>query len=608
MSIKAILLVPVVIAAASVNLVSAAETTEQVIVTATRTAQTADANLSPVVIISREDLETETGAEIIDILHRYPGIDISRNGGPGQQSSIFIRGAESDHTLIMIDGIRINPGTIGTSSIQNIPLDMIERIEIVKGPRSTLYGSDAIGGVINIITRKHTQEGSRYEAKLGGGSFGTASAGFSAHNKVADRAAGINVTASQSDGFPTLTTQTEDRGYDNLSVNLYGKKRIGETDATVEHWQAQGTTEYFGYDALFNLVPLDQDFKTSTTAVSFVSNPATIWVSKLKLAYFDDNIEQNQSSDFARTRRTSLDWQNDIQVGDEQLLTAGLYLSNEDTSSISYGTGFDVDTDVNAVFMQDNITLANHQLVAGARYTDHETYGDHTTWNLEYGYQLTQGWKLTAAANTGFRSPSTTDLFGFGGNPDLKPEESNNRELGIRYQRAAHAFTLTAFDNQIDELILYYDPDGFVGPIPGSNQNIAKTRTKGVEAGYQFTSASWLFSLGAIDQNPQNITDNTLLLRRPEQKYMLSVGHKGGSHHLQLDVSYVGERSDISNTTFDIITVDAYTLVGLRGEYRFSKNFAATARIENLTNEDYTLADGYNTAERSAYLELRYVN
>jgi vitamin B12 transporter len=584
--------------------INAAEQEEQeaVIVTATRTAQTVDENLSPVVIISREDLENEVGAEITDILHRYPGIDVSRSGGPGQQSSVFIRGAESDHTLVMINGIKINPGTIGTASIQNISLDMIERIEIVKGPRSTLYGSDAIGGVINIITRKQKKEGTHFEANIGGGSFDTTSAGFSAHNNSGNGSAGINVNASQSDGFPTLTTETLDRGYDNLSVNLYGKKRLGETDTTIEHWQAEGTTEYFGYDALFNLVPLDQDFKTSTTAVSFDSNPTANWVSKLKLSYFDDNIEQNQSNDYVRTRRTSLDWQNDIQAGDWQLITAGLYLSDENAASISYGTSFDVDTDVNAVFVQDNISIKGHQLVAGARYSDHESYGNHTTWNLEYGYQLTQRWKLIAAANTGFRSPSSTDRFGYGGNPDLKPEESQNHELGIRYRKNSHAFTINAFDNQIDELIVYYDPDGFLGPLPGSNQNIAETRIKGVEANYQYTSDNWLFTLGAIDQNPLNVTDNTLLLKRPEQKYNLSVGHKGGRHLIQLDMTHVSERVDYGD-----IPLDAYTLIGLKGEYRFSKKLSASGRIENLTDEDYALADGYNTPERSYYLKLGYV-
>ncbi|MGD8711375.1 MAG: TonB-dependent receptor [Thiohalophilus sp.] len=586
---------------------TAAAQEEPIIVTATRTAQLADETLSPVIVIDRETLESQPGAEITDLLHRYPGIDISRNGGPGQTPSIFIRGAESDHTLVMVNGIKINPGTIGISSVQHIPLEMIERIEIVKGPRSTLYGSDAIGGVINIITRKQQQQGSHYEARVGGGSFDTRSAGFSAHNRADDRAAGIDVNYRESKGFPTLKSENIDRGYDNLSVNVYGQKQLGDVEATIEHWQSSGTTEYMDYDALYNLVPVDQDFDSSTTSLSLDYNPTADWVSKLKLSYFKDDIQQNQNNDFARTHRRVADWQNDIQVGESQLFTAGLYVSDESADSLSYGSRFDSDTQVNALFIQDNVSIGNHQLVAGARYTDHETFGNKTTWNLEYGYQLTKQLKMIAAANTGFRAPSSADRFGYGGNPDLKPEESSNQELGLRYQRKRHRFTLNAFDNRIDNLIMYYDPDGWLGPLPGVNENIARTRIKGVEAGYEYTYDNWLLAIDAIDQDPRDESDDSLLLRRPEQKYSLSVSHLGDRHRVQLDVTHVSERQDIDSITFGKITLDAYTLVGLSGDYRFTDAFSVSARIDNLTDEDYQLADGYNTPERSYYMNLRYI-
>lgn len=253
------------------------------------------------------------------------------------------------------------------------------------------------------------------------------------------------------------------------------------------------------------------------------------------------------------------------------------------------------------------MTLGNHQLVAGARYTDHDTFGNHTTWNLEYGYLLTRQLKLIAAANTGFRSPSSADRFGFGGNPDLQPEESTNRELALRYQRDKHLFRLNAFDNRIDNLIMYHDPDGWLGPQPGTNQNIAKTRIKGIEAGYEYSNKNWLLSLNAINQDPRDESDDSLLLRRPEQKYSLSVAHRGDQHRVQLDVTHVSKRQDIDSVTFAEITQEAYTLVGLSGEYRFTGAFSASARIENLTDEDYELADGYNTPERSYYMNLRYI-
>lgn len=586
------------LALVSVPAVQAEE--DPIIVTATRTAEIADETLSPVIIIDGETLKNQPGAEITDILHRYPGIDISRNGGPGQTPSIFIRGAESDHTLVMLNGVTINPGTIGNAAIQNIPLEMIEKIEIVKGPRSTLYGSDAIGGVINIITRKQHKEGSHYEATIGGGSYGTASAGFSARHNSGDRAAGITVNARQSDGFPTQTSQTVDRGFDNLSVNLYGQKQLGGTKATIEHWQAEGTTEY--YDAYSTPTNVDQDFSNTTTSLKLENNPLENWVSKLKFAYMNDNIEQNQDNDFTRTQRRSLDWQNDIQVGKAQLFTAGLYFSDENTDSLSSGTEFHADTDVSALFIQDQVALDKHQLVAGARYTDHETYEDHTTWNLEYGFQATSRLKLTAAVSTAFRSPSATDLYGYGGNTDLKPEESTNKEVGIRYVIQKHSVQLNAFDNQIDNLVDYYDPDGYSGPTPGTNQNIDKVRIKGVEASYEYKAKHWLLSISAIDQNPRDLSDGSLLLKRPEQKYNISVAQFGSKHRLQLDATYVGDRKAYGGAT-----MEAYTLVGLSGNYQLTESLTVTGRVENLTDEDYEVADGYNTPERSYYMDLRYI-
>ncbi|MCK4708555.1 MAG: TonB-dependent receptor, partial [Gammaproteobacteria bacterium] len=323
-----------------------AEEQQPIIVTATKTAQTADDTISPVIVISRENLETQTGAEIADILHHYAGIDIGRNGGPGQQTSIFIRGANSNHTLVMIDGVNINPD-IGNAPLQNIRLDMIERIEIIKGPRSTLYGSQAIGGVINIITRQ-AKEGSHYEVHASGGSFATSEYGFSAHNKSGDSAAGITFNTSSSDGFPTLSTPTINRGYENMSVNLYGKRKLGNTHLKFTHNFSRGTTEYMA--GFPTPGPVDQDFENSLTALSINNNPSTNWASKVKLSFIKDLIEQNQSTSYVQTKRSVIDWQNDIQVNDSNLLTAGLSASHERATS---GTSFDEKIYYYALFIQD---------------------------------------------------------------------------------------------------------------------------------------------------------------------------------------------------------------------------------------------------------------
>lgn len=578
-----------------------AEEQQAVIVTATRTAQTADESISPVIVISRENLASQSGAEIADVLHHYAGIDIGRTGGPGQQTSIFIRGANSAHTLVMIDGVSINPD-ISNAALQNIRLDMIERIEIVKGPRSTLYGSQAIGGVINIITRSQMKEGSHYEVHAGGGSFSTKKYGFAAHNKSGDRAAGITFNVSDSEGFPTFSTSNIDRGYDNLSVNLYGKKKMDNTYFDISHNHSSGKSEYLNniYDVnppydVIGVSPVDQDFENNLTTIGINNTPSATWASKMKLSYMEDSIQQNQSTDYNHTQRTALDWQNDIQINEANLLTAGIYAAHERAIYNTIYASFNENTNHYAVFAQNDLQSDSHHLITGIRANDYKAFGNHTTWNLEYGYALDKTMRFNIAANTGFRAPSATDRFYPGsGNPNLNPEQSLNVEAGLRYQNNSHEVTLNYFNNDIEDLITY---NYLATP---NMQNIGKANINGIEANYQYTGKNWNVGIDAINQDPRNKTNDTLLLRRAKQKYNLSLTHIGDKHRLQLNTTYVGQRKDISSN------LDAYTLVGLSGQYKLTKRLSLNGRIENLTDEIYELAATYLTPRRSYYAELRY--
>ncbi len=233
-----------------------------VIVTATRVPTPADEILAPVVLIDRATIERSNAGDAAELLRFHAGFDLGRNGGPGQPTALFIRGAESNHTLVLIDGVRINPGTIGLPALQNISPDMIERIEVVKGPRSTLWGSDAIGGVVNVVTRRGSQAGWVMEA--GYGDYDTQRASLIGGFKLGEAAdLDLGVSWIDSDGFPTRTTDDTDRGFDNLTANLALRADLGPAEVTVQHWRTQGTSEYSD----FFLTPVDQDFETSTTAV-----------------------------------------------------------------------------------------------------------------------------------------------------------------------------------------------------------------------------------------------------------------------------------------------------------------------------------------------------
>lgn len=583
--------------------VHAAEPGDPVIVTATRTPQIADATVAPVIVISRQQLQQNPDADIADLLQMYAGIEIGRNGGPGQNASVFIRGANSNQTLVMIDGVKINPGTLGNAALQNINTSMIDHIEVVLGPRSTLYGSEAIGGVINIITKQRRKNGTDFNVGISGGSYNTRSFQIGADNRSDDRGAGIQISGTRSDGFPTRADSSINSGFKNLNLHLYGNKKIGDTRYNISHWQSTGTTDYLN-DAT---TPLSQDFENATTTVTAKTPLSANWASTLKLSHISDRIDQNQidtyssnRKDYAHTSRYALDWQNDIQWHAQNLLTTGLYRSQENTAALSYGTQFDTNNYTNAVYAQNVRTTHTTTLITGLRFTDNQVYGSHTTWNLEYGLDLSPSLRMTLANNSGFRAPSSTDLYGFGGNTNLKPEESVNNEIGLRYRLSnTQRISYNLFRNRITNLIAYDNTLSL-------NENIKQATITGNELTYELFGRHWSMRAGATVQDPHDDTKDKQLSRRSEHSYSLAVNYHTGSYSVGVDAYHSGTRPDVDINTYAAITLPSYTLVNLHGTYHITRQLSLNARIENLADEKYQLVDGYNTPGRSAYAELRY--
>jgi vitamin B12 transporter len=598
-SISALLTLSPVVTLADQNQVEPNDSIyEPIVVTATRTATSTDQVLATSTVISRQEIIESQALSVADVLRTKTGIDIASNGGPGQTSSIFIRGAESDHTLIMIDGVKINPGTIGVAAIQNIPVNMIDRIEVIMGPRSTLYGSDALGGVIQIFTRR----GETAEAGWRFGSFNTQELSASYHHKDENIRLGIDVSGARTDGFPTRTEADDDSPYTNDSINLKLGNTFGNTDLDFQYLGSRGRTDY--YD--FFLTPVAQDFTNSVTSLIARINAMDNWVSKIKLSYFKDDIQQRQTTDYLKTSRYELDWQNDIVIGEHNLLTAGIQSYSENAESLSFGTGFDEDTDTVGIYVQDQFESGANQVTAGLRYTDHSSFDGKTTGELSYGYQASQAAKLIASFATGFRAPGSTDRFGFGGNPDLKPETSQSIELSARFNPSStHRTRVSLFQNEIDNLINFVDPDGFNGPNPGRNENIDETRTRGVELAYAFRSGPYVVDTGITYQDPKDLTTGKQLARRAKEKFNLTGRYIGSDYSASAELTYVGERPD---SAYSDITLDAYTLLNLSATKSFSKLIHVGLRLENITDEDYQLADGFNTAGRSAFFDIRYVN
>ncbi|MBA3564589.1 MAG: TonB-dependent receptor [Gammaproteobacteria bacterium] len=576
---------------------------DEIVVTATRTEIARDRSLAPVIVIGREEIERSLALDIAELLRFHAGLDVARSGGPGQATSLFIRGADSNHTLVLMDGVEINPGTLGGAALQNISPDIVERIEIVKGPRSSLYGSEAIGGVVNIITRE-APAGRALTGNAGGGRYDTREASFTTGMNVDNASLDLSAAWLTTDGYPTLRANDVDRGYDHLSLNLDAGVSVGRFAASLRHWQAEGTNEYSDFLG----APVDQDYANRATAIELAGQATEIWSPRLNLSRAVDDIEQNQSMDFVTTRRDTLDWQNDLTLGDVQLIVAGLYVSREETAAVFFGTPLEerageghVATDVRALFIEDHIEVGRHGVVLAARYTDHETFGAETTWNAEYGLELDADTRLTFGTGTGFRAPDSVDRFGFGGNPDLEPERSRNFEVGLRHSLDAHQrLTLNLFHNEIDDLIEFVTLSA--DPFIGENRNIEQARIRGVEAGYELRGDPWRLRVAATVQDAQNLTEDTRLIRRARRSLTFSVGRAFGSHELGLDMLATGDREDFGLPMS--VELGGYVLANLTGRFALGEQWGLRAKVENLLDADYETVSGFNSASRGVYIIL----
>ena len=581
----AIVLAILAIQAASAADISAGDT---IIVTATRNEIPIDDATVPVRVITRDDIELSLATDLVDLLRFEAGIDIGRNGGPGQAASVFLSGTESNHALVLIDGVRVNPGTIGGAPIQNIAPGVIERIEIVKGARSALYGTDAIGGVINIITRRADSQYA--EVGVGGGSFDSRTGYASGGTRGEKGEFGVTLSWQDTDGYAPRTDSDITRGYDNLSVGLSAARNLGSSEVSIRHWRAEGNVEYLD----FFLAPVDQDYENSVTALQVDSKLSKRGSSKFIASHAKDEIQQNQAPDFVESSRITLDWQYTHAL-DNHTLTGGLYFVDENARSLSFGSGFDEDTDVRAVFVQDQLSFERHRAFLALRLTDHETFGNQTSWNAEYAFDLSDDWILSAGAGRAFRSPDATDRFGFGGNPLLEPEVADSAQLGLRYSAGnRHRFDIEIYATDIEDLI-EFDFTTF------TLVNIDQAEIRGVNFGYEYQGDSFTVRTQLVNQRADNATSGMRLWRRAEHSASVSYTQNIGRHRLGVAVLASGDRED-----FGGVILDSYVVASLSGQLQLGKSWHLNARIENLFDEKYQTAANYRMQERSGFVELKY--
>ncbi len=610
-----------VVAAASAQAADPDTALNEVIVTATRVREPADKALEPVIVIDRATLENSLAVDVGDLLRYHAGLDIGRSGGPGQPLSLFIRGANSDQSIVMIDGVRINSGTQVLAPLMNLAPELFDRIEIVKGPRSAIYGTDAIGGVVNLITRRDGTSGA--DAMLDYGRYATGE--FAVDGNYTDGGTGMQAALSgqQSNGFPTYAADTQDSGYKNLSGTAAFTTHVGEMEFGARYYQATGTTQYA--DAVYNddftafrsFTPLSENFSNRLLALHAGGDVTADWHTRLTVSRVIDDLRQEQNDpyallpggDFDYTSRDSLDWQNDVKIDTaslKQTLTFGAMAYTEQTNSLSFGTAYAIDTHAQTYYLQDQLEAGANRLLLAGGVAHYSTFGDHATWNAEYGYSLTADTLLILSAGTAFRAPSATDRFGFGGTPGLLPESSRNVELGFKWRLdAGQAVTLAAFQDTIDDLIVFVSDPGNV-IFGGENRNINRARIRGFEASWDLRTDSWIAHAEASLQDPHDLVHGTQLLRRSKHSFTLSGARKFGRGEFGTELLLAGRKPDVDVVSGTPVEDGGYFLASVYGKLNLTGALSATARLDNACNRHYELASGYNTAGRAASIAIRY--
>ena len=572
----------------SISANAAEDSDAAVIVTATRTAQSVDDTLAAVTVITREEIETSQSNSVMDLLQSsVPGIDFSRNGGPGSTTILLLRGGESDHALILVDGVRASSVTSGAFNWSGLSLEQIERIEIVRGPGSSLYGSEAIGGVIQIFTRK----GDKLHATLGGGSYGTAKASIGGGGQIGSANYHINLSHEQSDGFSATNSnssayEADDDGYRNTSIDA------GFT-------MAPSDTTQISFNLLRNKSSSEYDNTGYTNAHDETDNSSgelrldwqTLynWSQRLVVNASEQRYQSHDSwPAIIHSHRRGANWQNDISLSENQLLTLGVDWQQD--NGIIDGS-YNETLDNSAAYLQYQWRNDRYDVLVSAREDDHSVYGQHNTGRVTLGSRIAEG-HLYATYASAFKAPVFNELYYPGyGDTNLKPEESTTGEIGYRL----HGFQASIYRTRLKNMI-QSDPNTWTAV------NVGRAQLEGVELEYRKQIGNWQLHSAVTLQKTEDLDSGTQLIRRAEKKVQFSArGPLDEQTSIGIEASHTGLRTDFGGAE-----LAAFTLLNFTGEYRLDKQWVLRGRIDNLLDEQYALAYGYTAAGTSAYLTLSY--
>ena len=574
---------------------------EEIIVAANRVEQSIGTVLAATTVIDKDSIRRSSAQNLAELLAGVPGMQFSPAGGLGAQTSLFLRGTESDHTLILVDGVQMTTSTGPAGRLEFIPLDQIERVEIVRGPRSSVYGSEAIGGVLNIITKPQVGEDFNGSLKMMAGTQNSSDANLGLQGRVGNTALSLNASRQQTDGIDfSERGSADDDGYENDSYSLSLAHQFGERFSL--------SSSYSSFDARSDyddgVVNTDSQQFSMTLKAALSDN----WDSSLIMERFEE--DNADAGSFGLTNSASenrrLSWQNNYSFDAGNLLSFGVDRQEQELRYATFGalqTDTSRDNDgVYGVYIHEGAAL---DFTLSLRNDDNERFGNHSTGSVAIGRDLTDSVRAWVSYGTAFKAPNLIDLyvdfpaFFFFANPDLNPETAESIELGLQASALGASWQLNIFRNDIDDLIA--TDASFT-----SLANIQQARIDGLEATVSTSLSGWGLDAALTLLEHENRSTGVGLLRRPEQTLSINLARDFGVLDLTLNLLAQGEHLDIDPVSFGNSKVGGFGVLNVIAGYQLSEDFELRLRIGNLLDKDYQVVDGFNTQDRTAQLSLNY--
>jgi vitamin B12 transporter len=580
---------------------AATDSLDEVVVTASRTEQILSQTLAHTSVITRKDIEFSQATDVPTLLKSLAGVEIYQAGGIGKQSSIFMRGTNSSHTLILLDGVRINSASSGATAIDQLMLDQIDRIEVVRGNASSLYGSDAIGGVIQIFTRRGKGEPS-FNAQAGTGSYGSRklNAGFGGKTETTT----FNMQASRfiSSGYSALNqtinpgANPDKDGYANTSLSGHWRQALGANHSvSVSAFDSKGDVKFdnaWGTPSEVNA----SKTKLGKFGLTVEDRFAESWLSSLSRSRGTDELNtltDGVSISRIKTVNDQWNWQNTFALDEANTLVAATESQQQRLESDTPYTK--TERHVDSILTAFTSHTDTQQLQVNNRQDRYSDFGLAKTWLFAYGLQLNPVWRASYSNGTAFKAPTFNDMYApalWGGNPNLLPEESHNREWGLHYAIQGQQIDLAYFNNQITNLIA---ADSF-----WVMQNIAQARIRGTELAFKSQQGATRWSAAFTWQDPRNELTGALLTKRAKKFANVGFLNQSGNWHWGTELQYSGQRQDGG------VWLAPYSLVNLTARYDLSKKADLSLRVDNLFRKEYVAAYGYNMPGRTLFLTLSY--